>query len=617
MALQIANFRVDVDGGEGLTFPCVTLLNRRGGGAPVLLRWVFQRSLEVLLFRRTDGGSTGAIWKALNNTGLQSTSLLCDRKAVNNDVLLDPELQQIMAAFKASLQPGQHDPSALGRIRSCTLLPLATAAAVCRQYGRSPASMGFLRCFHQQVPTNWELQEEAEQDAADGFYDPILHDKLDEHGFEAEELTIAQELTQVPEFVDTADDETKLRSYALSPTASLKRQLAAFVAHRTATFSARRSGGAVQSVSAEANCYGLLRFLGWMQKTNQAPVGATLDIDFLARADLGTKAQQWAQWLQQTQQIRFTSICNYLSSLVSMANYVYFELAVAEEVLGMSPNPLEQLVNLRDQAHGAIKEQNLYTPANVKGGLITWPQAQETRVKVLSAVTARPPTATLKEAAMVSLMTLIPPDRVGVIRRLRFQHTLKRRESCWVVDLSKRGDGHKTSKHYGPFHGELPTTLNGVLDSYKELLAFEAATRATSSRLTTASTAPSSRAPGPPPSSACSRSTLGRRSRPRRCARRSSPGCATRRPAPKSSRARPTRRSTRSGARRATRTTRSATRGSARRPSTSTRTSAPPSRCRLWRFRRGSRRRGPRAARPPPACGPPRWPLRWRRGCWA
>ena len=139
----------------------------------------------------------------------------------------------------------------------------------------------------------------------------------------------------------------------------------------------------------------------------------------------------------------------------------------------MSPNPLEQLVNLRDQAHGAIKEQNLYTPANVKGGLITWPQAQETRVKVLSAVTARPPTATLKEAAMVSLMTLIPPDRVGVIRRLRFQHTLKRRESCWVVDLSKRSDGHKTSKHYGPFHGELPTTLNGVLDSYRDLLAFE------------------------------------------------------------------------------------------------------------------------------------------------
>ena len=79
----------------------------------------------------------------------------------------------------------------------------------------------------------------------------------------------------------------------------------------------------------------------------------------------------------------------------------------------------------------------------------------------------------LFDAALLTWLTVVPPDRVGVVRRLRFQHTLKRRESCWVVDLSKRGDGHKTSKHYGPFHGELPTTLNGVLDSYRDLLAFE------------------------------------------------------------------------------------------------------------------------------------------------
>ena len=70
-------------------------------------------------------------------------------------------------------------------------------------------------------------------------------------------------------------------------------------------------------------------------------------------------------------------------------------------------------------------------------------------------------------------MTLIPPDRVGVIRRLRFKHTLKRGDKCWVVDLSKRSDGHKTSKHYGPFHGELPVSLNGVLDSYANLLELE------------------------------------------------------------------------------------------------------------------------------------------------
>ena len=42
--------------------------------------------------------------------------------------------------------------------------------------------------------------------------------KLVEHGFEAEELTVAQELTQVPEFVDTVDNETT--RHALMPTAA-------------------------------------------------------------------------------------------------------------------------------------------------------------------------------------------------------------------------------------------------------------------------------------------------------------------------------------------------------------------------------------------------------------
>ena len=47
---HVAFYRVDIGGGEGYTFPCLQLLNRRGGGAPVLLRWVYQRSLELLLF---------------------------------------------------------------------------------------------------------------------------------------------------------------------------------------------------------------------------------------------------------------------------------------------------------------------------------------------------------------------------------------------------------------------------------------------------------------------------------------------------------------------------------------------------------------------------------------
>ena len=54
--------------------------------------------------------------------------------------------------FFFSVEPGRCA-SSLGRIRSCTLLPVATAAALCRHYGRSPYSIAFLRAFNEQVPT--------------------------------------------------------------------------------------------------------------------------------------------------------------------------------------------------------------------------------------------------------------------------------------------------------------------------------------------------------------------------------------------------------------------------------------------------------------------------------
>ena len=46
--------------------------------------------------------------------------------------------------------------------------------------------------------------------------------------------------------------------------------VAPFVSYRTETFAARRAGGAVQSVSAEANNTALLRFFGWQAAAGTA-----------------------------------------------------------------------------------------------------------------------------------------------------------------------------------------------------------------------------------------------------------------------------------------------------------------------------------------------------------
>ena len=47
----------------------------------------------------------------------------------------------------------------------------------------------------------------------------------------------------------------------------LQRELNRYLLYRTETFAARRAGGAVQSVSAEADNTALLRFFGWQAAT--------------------------------------------------------------------------------------------------------------------------------------------------------------------------------------------------------------------------------------------------------------------------------------------------------------------------------------------------------------
>lgn len=132
-------------------------------------------------------------------------------------------------------------------------------------------------------------------------------------------------------------------------------------------------------------------------------------------------------------------------------NYVYNELVVEAEVIELSPNPIEQVCNLRDQATGAIKQQNLFDPNHIQGGWIEWEQVQQTRVNALTHLDSLPSTATLNQrrvalmqATMISFLSMLPPDRVGVVRKLRLKHTLVRRnEGGWRISLTKRGE-HKT-----------------------------------------------------------------------------------------------------------------------------------------------------------------------------
>ena len=472
-AIVVDNYRVEHGGGFSL--PVITLADRRAAGNR-LVRFVFQRHLEAVLFGRTEG-SSWPIWKLMNRAGIGSTTLPVSKPSIAAGVITEEEFNAIMRVFKDSLPSDIVDPCSLGRIRCCTLLPLAAAATVVRSFGRSGASMAWLRAVSQPIPQGWELREEQEQNDAEGEVDLVLNEQLDEQGFEAEEMSFAEELMTMPAFSADADDETRLKTYTLQRVPPLlKSQLEQYTLHRTATFAARRQGGAVQSISAETDCNALLRFYGWQAATHHADVGG--DFSFMLRPDLGDIAQEYASWLQNTQQCKFSTIANYLNGLVSITTYCYANLEPNDALLALEPSPLTQLINLRGQAEKASKTQQMYEKR--VGGWLEWPDVQKARVTAMSKLSELPPgesaakRALLRDACALSLLSLIPPDSVGCIRKLRLNHTLKRKQGGgWMMDLSKQRDGHKTSRFYGPFAASLPSELNPILDKYVSALEFD------------------------------------------------------------------------------------------------------------------------------------------------
>ena len=153
-----------------------------------------------------------------------------------------------------------------------------------------------------------------------------------------------------------------------------------------------------------------------------------------------------------------------------MTTYAYANCEPDAVVLNMEPNPLTQLINLRGQAEKASKTQQMYEKR--VGGWLEWEDVQKARVAAMTKLSDAAQTGTpaakrsaLRDAAALSLLSLIPPDRVGCIRKLRLGHTLKRKQGGgWMMDLSRQRDGHKTSRFCERSISHTPPSLLVLLD---------------------------------------------------------------------------------------------------------------------------------------------------------
>ena len=247
---------VQPESGIGLTVPRFTLPDGRSAHQ-AQVTWVPQRYLEMLLFTRTDGGSSGAVYKLLNKVGLGSTAWVINAAAVTNAEISQAHADFVIFTFR-DLLPSNSDAILGGRTRNVTLIPVASAASICRTRGRSPTTVAFLRaCAPQEVPRSWQIQEQADALEEDEV-DPVLEDDLAEAEDADADVAFAHEL-QAGGFASynaNGPDESNARECGLKASeipANLSREADKYIAFKVEPLESRRASTAVAETTAQSD----------------------------------------------------------------------------------------------------------------------------------------------------------------------------------------------------------------------------------------------------------------------------------------------------------------------------------------------------------------------------
>ena len=233
-------------------------------------------------------------------------------------------------------------------------------------------------------------------------------------------------------YVEEAADRALTANLQLNPVPpSLQKQLDGLETFRSAPFNRHRSsGGMVVDTTILHDQQNTLRFLAFcVQQKDQPP-----DLRILAAPNVGELCEAYLTWLKD-KGLKASSLANYTNSIISVSSY-----AMTLEDVEPELTPSEQLINLRRQCEQKTKTEKLFQVRDKNW--LDWMDAQKARIKAWAAYEAAPASqklAVLKQAVIISFHTLQCPDRVGVVRRLKFGVTIYRKEGeeGWTVDLTK------------------------------------------------------------------------------------------------------------------------------------------------------------------------------------
>ena len=359
-------------------------------------------------------------------------------------------------------------------MRNVTLLPSKIALQCARALGRGERTIRFLTAMSQPQPRAWELAAEHDKLAANE-YDPLLEEELAEE--EEYEAPLASELVHTHvEFAEAEGDGEKAAVYRLrSVPPALDAQLKAYKDWRLQPLCFQRSGNAVVDVTADNDCTTVLRFLAYAQAEHGVDPPS---LDLFGKAALASIAQAWLDQMR-GRELMFSTLANYTNTLCNIAAYWFDGGGDVEDGAEGCP---DALLRLRAQCESQAKQQQLYArkPAN----WLEWDKAQEARVKCEEAwakagsLSHDKRVALLKELLVLQFHTVMPPDRVGIVRKLRWGMTLKQDAAptsteCGAYRLDMTEARFKNSRFYGPSVTSVSALIAPTLDVYVDLIRFD------------------------------------------------------------------------------------------------------------------------------------------------
>ena len=427
---------------------------------------VLARVVECLLLNSEQ--PNGALGKQLARLGLPAPRKL--------------EKHEMTAEVVASYRDFQRalDPT---RVRNATVLsvvPLSSAAAIAAHVSDSD----FLAAMGLPVPEVVQLEQQQAELAGEGLVSLVVDDRVNELRA-GEIVSLAEELVAYEPFEENAQDNLTVGSYVLQPGRHLKAQLKQYIQYKTSVYKASRESAAVAKTTAQSDCDSFLRFLGW--RAGRRGGSALQCLSELLELGLANELEGYVEFLstEREQAVSAGSIANYMNSLMNVLAYTQAQATQLAAMipggvaagLGVLAASIAAAGNLRGQAEAEAKKQRLHKPR--KPDWVSWEEAKQTRLNVAAAIAALPRTAKRKERLqlmtdelMISFHTLMPPDRVGVVRMLSIGQTLRKQLDSrkdhyghYFIDLTKFCN-HKTAKFYGPCMTPVSTRLTPLLDDY-------------------------------------------------------------------------------------------------------------------------------------------------------